>query len=1333
MLKEEVDVAERNWGLIQNGEVFEALATTIIFFNDPNAVLLGRPGADGGQDAKSGDGRIIYQAKFHKGGSARQAIKDAKSECRKIEKYREKESERYDQWKNAQEWILVTNLSFNPAEHEAFESQVIPMFASLGLKALYWERARLDIFLDLFVEVSNSYFGQAVRSFLSLGEAKIALQEELAYLGRTNMPDFVGRDKEMLEFKRFLDSDSFFFTFHGAGGIGKTRLLYESGLLALQEMKWQVLWANVATMENTSAWFTTVVPERPTLLLIDEPDSDVLLRLIFEQVGRKVGRAAGWKVAIAVRSPKDPVLKFLSSPKNKTKVKFLAVKALPSESAIEFCEGLLLSGKLKSNSDAWRERASIQIATSFSSHPIWISIAVSVLERDGDLSGLPNETSGLMAAYYEETILGLSPEVVSLINYVALMGVVNKEQQDVVDFICKETGLLFDELYSGLSVLIGRGLVVRRGANQRLYEIKPDVIRDFIVRRWLVDSHDEVSLSRNARVMMDGLIGGVLGLNFSVVQRNFLSALVRTELVLIDSGVEVSFLRHIYDAVKSALSTMNARERLYALDVLTGVASFSSKYALLLSKLMRKNIADPCTKPGFVRAVDFTQDDVVKSLGWFVYHAAHGVEESKLQQNILGEMLELALLESEIERRTKVAAANDGKSAKVLLERVIVGGPEYLSDFGAASHAMVDRLYELFIKEELQRDVIGSIFEALTTVRRHQAWYENNAFNTQVVSIQKNSPAWKTRDKIVSVARKLLRDNEDLNLRISLWGVLASAHSALNQCRLGELKQSFDFESDVLDDLRWVESILTEASQQMAFGEICAARKIWQWHVEYEEDGSVRLLSKALESLYIGTELASEFDSLFKFDVDYQGHGKRVEAKAAEIAGYGAVNEVVEFLERAVSYLSISGNMNALDNLGYNVGFFASESSPLKDFSLLYLSDVSDVTLTKFASCIAQQMIVVSLSKARDHGFELLQEFISACAQDSEKAAIIKGCYSFASRNLESMLPAEHEYVRRAFDTFKVAGNSVEFFVIVGWGFSYDWDGYKAVIYSAFKECSPEIRKVCLESLFRSIYSCLRDFTGECRPEDLNVWMFFLIKHLAYLEDEGQLTWLMSEIFKETGDVPLTELAQALDFRMEVENQVGGAGFKAASYSGRLSQYVEKVTDSNFNDESIRGSMAELVSLMSRSTGSIRHYFSDILRDVDPSGLLVPEMIYHEVEAELDRKGDFNFRRVINVYPVNSSPWRHLASAVLSRAQDEWPDSEEQNLLYSYLLEHGVRSYSRTLGQVSQFFIDEVRKAECRLESEKDEMFIPFFEWSLRVAQHELDIQIEQAKEERGE
>ena len=229
VIEEEGVMANRNWSLITSGATFEALATTLIFFEDPKAALFGRRGKDGGQDARSGNGARVFQAKYHEDGSAAKAIADAKKEAAKIVKYRKPDHARYAQWSGVTHWHLVTNAPFNPTDRLTWDTEVVPLFAAQGLSADYWERANLDALLDKYPAVDRSFFQNEPRAFLSLPEIRERLPFEEPFLQRSALAAFFGRENEIAQVRDFLLSDKLFLVVHGAGGMGKTRLLVEAG------------------------------------------------------------------------------------------------------------------------------------------------------------------------------------------------------------------------------------------------------------------------------------------------------------------------------------------------------------------------------------------------------------------------------------------------------------------------------------------------------------------------------------------------------------------------------------------------------------------------------------------------------------------------------------------------------------------------------------------------------------------------------------------------------------------------------------------------------------------------------------------------------------------------------------------------------------------------------------------------------------------------------------------------------------------------------------------------------------------------------------------------
>lgn len=318
-------MAERTWGAITSGATFQSLVTTILFFEDPKAALFVRPGRDGGQDARSGDGTRVFQAKHHMRGTAVDAIRDAKKEAETIKEYRKPEHPRHTQWAGVTHWRLVTNVPFNPMNLQTWDKDIVPLFAELGLRADYWDQATLDARLDKHPEIDRSYFKNEKRIFLSIPEIAELLPGQEPFLHRNELGPFCGRAEEKAAIREFLASEKLFLVVHGAGGTGKTRLIVEAGNEIAGEGEWQVLWAHVESMADTGTWFDAIVPERATLLLVDEPSDERLLKQLAEQLGGRVGRTARWKVVIAVRSPKAPVLRFLGSSRMKQRVHELAL------------------------------------------------------------------------------------------------------------------------------------------------------------------------------------------------------------------------------------------------------------------------------------------------------------------------------------------------------------------------------------------------------------------------------------------------------------------------------------------------------------------------------------------------------------------------------------------------------------------------------------------------------------------------------------------------------------------------------------------------------------------------------------------------------------------------------------------------------------------------------------------------------------------------------------------------------------------------------------------------------------------------------------------------
>ena len=75
-----------NWGLIHDGGILESMMHAILYAQDPQTILFGRPGKDAGQDARTADGHIVFQSKYRDGMDMDVAVSLALEELEKIKK-----------------------------------------------------------------------------------------------------------------------------------------------------------------------------------------------------------------------------------------------------------------------------------------------------------------------------------------------------------------------------------------------------------------------------------------------------------------------------------------------------------------------------------------------------------------------------------------------------------------------------------------------------------------------------------------------------------------------------------------------------------------------------------------------------------------------------------------------------------------------------------------------------------------------------------------------------------------------------------------------------------------------------------------------------------------------------------------------------------------------------------------------------------------------------------------------------------------------------------------------------------------------------------------------
>lgn len=1314
---------KRSWAHITSGATFEALGTAIIALESPGAKLFGRRGKDGGQDARSADGKTVFQAKHHESEAAKDAIADALAEADKIERYRDPSHGRYEQWKKAEHWQLVTNVVFNPTDQQHWDEKVVPRFKKLNLEADYWEQEDLDGFLDKYAWIDRAFFENEIRVFQTVAEARERFAEEEPFLPRAAETAFVGRDDELRDIKEFLNGTKPFLLVNGSGGIGKTRLLIEVGEDIESEGEWQVLWANVASLSVSGSWFEAIVPERKTLLLVDEPDDPKLLQVLAEQLGPRVGRLAQWKIFVAVRSPKDPVLRYFHGPRRSSQVQELRLGDLTPTASVDMCRGLL-DGKVPAEV---LDAASKSIAKQFSGHPVWITLAVHLVESFGDWQKLPTTSQELAREYIREIVERQDTfppkDVERVLRWLALAGNINRESLGTMDLLAERAGVE-DGARLGAIVnrLIERRALVERGAHKRIVEVKPDVIRDRILIDWLTA---EVGGATNprlptkaARELANAAIDAFIADKFAFTDRVTLTALARAELVLRLDEERVDLLAPFWQRLSEALPKLSAQKRVDLVEVLRQIAPFRPREISECVRFLRMNPVETERVDAIFRTRDVGQRDVVLALPWLEFHAALGASEDDCAA-VVRELCSLVIAENEV---TGGNPPNDGKRAGGLLHRVLEGGPQFVSPFDAAARASALTVLEEMATADPTSGgavLITALIIPLVSVERMQSWSSANAFHWRRYVVSPDEEAFTIRAEVLQRVRSLLADpGTPLRSRVLLWKVIVESHRSVNSTH------ETGGEAELLEDLRWARTMLQNATLE----ELRSARDLWDWHLQFDQRPEIKEQAEALEALYKANDVAGEFEQLLHRDepaVMDERHAQK--ARDLSLLDVAAVEG---FLARGLLFLGDPSEVRRLLGVAFELGRLAHDKPVTANFVEAALHDAGDKARVEFALEVLAGWMFDVRRNGGANPVELITTWFGWCVDDGQRVSLLQRLFAWYGQVADKGAD-EQRFLRASDELFMRGRRGPEYIACVSYTFWFEWDHYTGCMERALDAMPPEQVTHAIALLIDGVDRGLRLDKEAQPPHELGRWLLGQMLRLPSLDSIGGNTeWHLNEIIKRVGRLQTRWLLDALRVRATMEQNEPFGNYGGVGHSVHLAKYVVPLSQADAGNEEAAALIDALLGYLP-DRGSIGYRLPDTLHDVDPEGVLVPAAIAERVGRAVGYEQLSQIARLGEGYVAGTAPWKIIAKAVV-RASAQVGDRERRSLFHA-LGDPGPRSWSGTPGEVPPAFTSALEAALAQRDAETDDALRPYWDWYVSAAQAQLDEAAERAKEDRGE
>jgi hypothetical protein len=1325
--------------------MFQSLVNTLLLFEYPETRVFGRSGKDAGQDARSLDGKTVYQYKYHTHATTSKIISDANGELLKIAKYRRPSDDRHVHWQHAVEWVLVSNVVVNPNDMLRWDKEIVPEFSKIGIKANLWGVEELQKLLTMHSHVAEAYFEGQNRSFLSLGEAyEYTNADELGESGLK--VSLVGRDSELAEIDAFLKAGEKVICVHGPGGVGKSRLLLEIGSAA-EKANWQVLWGIEASLAKNGQWFSAILYTRPTLLLLDEPQDSDLVRVIAEQLRAPNSQMKGWKVIIAVRSPNDPVLKAVTTMPENIRQKPMVLAALTKEQskilALELINASALSALPGERKVAFAEHLS-RLGDRF---PIWIAMAVNVLAKSGDISQFPASIKDVATKYLDEVIerggarIAEPRQIEQLLRWLALYEELDIEDATVVEFVSNHAGFADKTIFHEcLNSLVTRKFVIRKGINGRIYSIKPDVMREFVVRNWLTQ---ETGSSREATEAAKQLVQlMVRGEEDKPLPRilTLIRALAKAEYSSNLEGSRVDLLSPLVSELKRTATEGPVLEQQVIIKFISSFDFARPLDALEIIRAIRTTDKPPVEyRDIFGETRTITHQNVVAGLAWPLFNTARHVFDESGRKAIFKEMVALSLFED----KNPALLPNDGRRADSLIKRMIAGeNDEYIGfDIEAFGMAMelLDELVRVDAVEEAVLNLTEVLCEPFLSIEKERTFHQQHSMTVRRTCFRLGSPEGVRRSEMRTALRQCA-SAETAKTRLIAWKLLSFAVSAANRVRIepkngGDASFFEELKNDIIGDMTWVVEALKV--MPLSLSELKAARGVWKWHYRFGKDEEVKALAQQCEAFYQKHPLVSAFHIFFSDEMYEQ-----VPQKAAEVGGVlgkaGTTAEILNFVTQAEEFGSERTNWSNILQVAQHLSTYWNTNNQIEDF----VTDALEKNYTGLAFLFATKVLSQRLMALRsENAFgaisSLLINSIQAISSPIGKKTLILELYARPHPlNTGVLTEADLAFVRDQMATIAdVFEPWLKCRILVSMHYC-DWTACKLTCTEILAN-TPDVDKInCFLATLEGM-RFLDLFRADYPQIGIHIqhWNWLLemmvsLPDMDKIDDNAQ--WELDQLVGRFGRKDINWLLDTIERRIEALGSRapdGNHSFKIVPMRHRLTKYVTPVQVVDAVPGAVRDAIGRLLNYNERKD-TLGYVLPEYAVEIDPSGLIVPELAETRISAltTVSKDALWPFSRFAGHYGFNSQPWRKIAKAAILAAENF--SQRDKASIYLTFLPQGMESSNYPAAEMDPLPERKLKTRKTELQEESDTTFLPFRNWHLAAAQSEFDQTVAHFKEQ---
>jgi hypothetical protein len=1324
-----------------DGDGFESLVHAILYAENNNVILFGRPGKDSGQDAKSADGKIVYQAKYRKDSGS--IVELAGNELKKIKEYRQESHNNYQHWKDVEKWVLVTNVKTNPNDVIMWNSEVISKFRDNDINVEYWSGETLEQKLYANQHIYRVFFENENRCFLGLKEAYNLLTS--GRLSESYECPMVGRDEELSTVLDFVQNgNSPFYSVVGPGGIGKTRLLYEA-LIKLEEKGIRVFWGLTSALSVSDTWFKSLNSSVKTCIVIDDISDEHLIRRLLEQSFTEERK--NWKFLLAYR-PEDSqkILGQNSLHLFFSKEKRLELSLLPqplfqnSPDVIDFSD--IQQQKTNNDANGCTQRPTTKdIAVGLKSllpnvdegtlakifeysggNPGWLWLVIEYLKTKNPL--LQN-TEDLTREYLKSVMSVFSgieqTDAITLLRWIALWSVCECSFDSVEMLFLREQGIA-SNIENLLDKLVEQKLIHRFGIDSRKYEINPTIFREAILSLWLFKPNNdsskdtsEYSISADGLNIVNKIISNEIPFADKVLQ-----SLATLSITRLTKNKRYSFVSPILETFDTILNNedINAHRVITIINLIEKIGSADIERSLeILDKIVKKTNIISTKIESFWGENEITYEDCIKNIPWISFNFATNISDDASSCRLFDLFCQLASKEDE-EEKTNIFTR--GKRPSELLKRILIN-PQISDIIKKEALNRAEKFLGNIDNNNTPISFIRSIVSTLVSPKRETIKYANHTVYFSQMFLSDSGKAW---ESLVALRHKIFTYLENHSDSIWIWEVLERSHTELRyhwkQQEQSDEKLS-GYKNILLNDLKKTKSIL-ENRTPLSPTEYFAARKIWDLYIHHTKiDDDLTIIATECEKIKSDTS-QWQFDALFSFDFDSEKRKNAIQSVVSNLKTAENIHLFENFFQSASDYLKSLKK----DDLSFSMVIGEIADHFLNEFDPISQQDNQDNIVSKYvrkyvSSNIAEGSFLTAkwfslmlikgwikkTKKSQTFSIDKLIElfpndtckYLYAIYQKSFKESLGE----LTQEELDAILARKHDFI------------PIHLALLSGMFAGVNWNKVTAVIeeYLQNETDTKEQNSILLVFIKAVYYSTKWNKWKCCRNEIL-----WIVNTISIYDANGSIleSSELEALIDNEESASLSDLLKFTESRIQLANE-------------KLSNdiYLERGILHWLTPTQIRESEVEdfkkLCSFVIEVSVLFCHYWlPKIIVQIENSEKYLIQFI-EEYSLQQGREKQLDslcsISRLVSAF-YGKNTFVTILDAICRKIQniEPRPTRKERETIFGYLTPHETPAMINQIGEVNEYYNEQIKLAEQMLNSTQadnsiNSITLKFLQWNV--------------------